>query len=404
MQFSHRALGLNESLTLKLNAQASVMKKEGKEVINLTAGQLPFRPHSDYVEALKKECDFLASFQYSPVPGFVELKSKVISHFESSRDVKLPEGFQSQICTGGKQALNNVLACLINPGDEVITFAPYWVSYPEMIRLYEGVPVVVGSGHYNEFVPDLEEIEQKINSKTKLLILNSPNNPAGIHYPKNWMENLGELLKKHPDLILISDEIYFHLNYYDPEPSYPYQKFPEILERTIIVDGASKSLALTGLRLGWAIGPQKLISLMGKLQGQTTSGANSLCQKALLQFSFEQIDSFLGPIKKHLRINIELLGQKLRDYKLSHLFYQSRSAFYFLIDFSQTPLMESLKSQHPDQADFDMLICEKLLNEKGVAVVPGSAFGLPNTARLSLVNEKVEFEEAIDRICQTLSS
>jgi aspartate aminotransferase len=406
MELSSRVQTISESITLKLNAQASQMAADGKKVYNLTAGQLPFRPMNSFVELIRSESDFLKSFQYSPVAGFPELRKKVIDNFCETRNVDLAnavEGveFDAVVSNGGKHALTNILGCLVDQGDEVIVFSPYWVSYPEMIKFCGGTPVIVGSTPFNVFTPSLEELEGKITDKTKIVIVNSPNNPTGTHYNDEWMKGFAALMKKYPKLTIISDEIYYQLYFYDPKPTYFYQHEPELLGRTVIVDGISKTLASTGLRIGFTIAPKELTKVINKLQGQTTSGANSLVQRALSQFDFKQTPIYLEPIKKHLRENAEVLGAAFNENHLGHVWYQPVSAFYYLVDFSQSPVMERFKKEGSG-SDYSVAICEELLSDYGLALVPGVAFGQENTARMSLVLEKGAFGEAVELLMKFL--
>ena len=196
--------------------------------------------------------------------------------------VNFDNSFDCLISNGAKHSITNVLAGLLNSGDEVVLLAPYWISYPYMINLFGGVPVVVKSNIYDQFTPSVSEIEDKITSKTKAIIINSPNNPTGVFYRDDWMNEFAEMNEKYEHVAIISDEIYYKLNYYDPNPTYFYQKKPDLLERTIIIDGISKVLSSTGLRIGYTIAQKDFIKDLTKLQGQTASGANSLIQKALL--------------------------------------------------------------------------------------------------------------------------
>ncbi len=403
MKLSSRVKDLNESVTLKLNAKATSLADEGKEIYNLTAGQLPFRPLPEFTNLLRSELDFLKSYQYSPVAGFGELRKKIIKNIEASRDIKIPEDFDCVVGNGAKHAIANVLGCLLEHADEVVLLAPYWVSYPEMVKFCRGIPVIVGSSSFDQFEPSIDDIEAAMTSETRAIIINSPNNPAGIHYSAKWMKEFATMIKKFPDVAIISDEIYFELSYFDPKPTFFYQYEPELLNRTVIVDGISKTLASTGLRIGWCICPADLAAAVTKLQGQTTSGANSLVQRALSGFDLSLIESFLEPIKRHLRDNSETLKEALRTEKLSHAWYQSTSAFYFLVDFTQAPIMQHFKKSVDDTTDYSFEICEKLLEEFGVAMVPGQAFGMANTARLSLVMEKEPFKTACQKLTQFMS-
>jgi aspartate aminotransferase len=408
MEISQRVSSINESITLKLNAQANAMAAEGKEIFNLTAGQLPFRPIAEFIGYIRSESDFVKSFQYSPVAGFPDLRKKIVAHYQETRGVDFSTAgvkFDCAISNGAKHSLSNVLGCLLNPDDEAMILAPYWISYPEMIKFCRATPVMVSSNPYDVFTPSIDEIESKITNKTKLIILNSPNNPSGIHYSEEWMRSFAEMLKKYPKLIVVCDEIYYHLNYYDPKPTFFYQFDPSLLAQTVIVDGISKVLASTGLRIGWTIAPQELIDALVRLQGQTTSGANSLVQRALNSFDFNQIPAYLEPIKKHLRENAEELGNQLRDFGFTHVWYQPLSAFYYLLDFAQFPILEKMRSSGgSEDMDYSVEICEKLLLEEGIALVPGGPFGVKNSARISLVSDKPVFKEAVNKLMAFLTN
>lgn len=394
MKLSQRVQKLSESITLKLNAKAGQLRDSGRKVYNLTAGQLPFRPMPEFVNLIRSESDFLKSFQYSPVAGAPTLRKKIMDHVSETRGVDFTEaGMSCLVSNGGKHAISNILSTMIDEGDEVILLAPYWVSYPEMVSLYGGKSVIIETSPFDVFVPSLDAIREQITDKTKMIIVNSPNNPAGIHYNEAWMKDFAKLMLEFPHVSILSDEIYFHLYYFDPKPTYFYQFESSLLSRTIIVDGISKTLASTGLRIGYTIAPNELISAMNKLQGQTSSGANSLVQNALAHFDFGHLEHFLAPIKKHLRDNAELLGNALRENNLGHVWYQPQSAFYYFIDFSQAPVKSRFKEE-----DASFVICDELLSKHGIALVPGVAFGVANCARISLVLEKEEFAQAVKLI------
>ncbi len=399
MKFSKRTSQIQESITLKLNSEAQRMSNEGKKIYNLTAGQLPFRPNESFVEAIKHQCDFVRSFQYSPVAGEDKLRQKFLNYFCTSRNVE-PKNWDCIISNGGKHAINNLFAILLNEGDEVVMLAPFWLTYPELAKIYGASYKVVTSNSYNGFVPKIDLIRKALTANTKILVINSPNNPAGIHYGSEWMKELALMLKDFPHVQIVSDEIYYELSYFDPKPTYFYQYDKSLLERTFIIDGISKTFAATGLRIGFVFGPKDAILEMDKFQGQTSSGANSLIQKSLVEYNLSEAISYLVPIKDHLRANAEHLSTILRSYNLDQCFYQCVSAFYFLFDFTKTPFFEK---NYNDQVDHSVEICEKLLAESGIALVPGIAFGIPNSARLSLVSAKEIFQEAITELCKYLT-
>lgn len=405
MKLSSRVKGIPESVTLKLNSKALELQEQGKQIYNLTAGQLPFRPPLTFIDSLRSELDFLKSYQYSPVSGYIELRKKLLKHIEHSRGISFQaEGVEVEcvISNGAKHSISNILGALIDPGDEVIIFSPYWISYPEMIKFCRGVPITVQSNIYDVFTPSLTELKKVISSRTKAIIINSPNNPAGIHYSDEWMSEFAELMLEYPEVAIISDEIYFDVYYYDPKPTYFYQKRPELLSRTVIVDGISKAFASTGLRIGYCVAPKALAKAVENLQGQLTSSPNSLVQRAMLAYDFDNAQDFLVPVKTHLRDNSIVVREKMKDFNLMKCWYQPTSAFYFMIDFTQTPIYQkyaqSIYRGDGQIADYSVQICEDILNDTGVVIVPGTDFGLPNSARLSLVLHKEAFSEAMTKL------
>ncbi len=403
MLVSDRISNFSESVTLKLNAKAISLSQEGNKIYNLTAGQLPFRPDSVFTESIKKETNFIKSFQYSPVPGSKDLREKILKWSEKERDLDLASSMDVLISNGAKQVLSTILCSLINPGDEVVIISPYWVSYPPMIKLYGGVVKVVETDFYEHFSPSMDSIREALTSKTKAIIINSPNNPVGHIYDDNWMRDFSQLMQEFPNTIIVSDEIYRELNYYDPGPRYFYQFEKNLLDRTCIVGGISKVMASTGLRIGWCIAPKSFISSMSKLQGHISSGASSLAQQGLLNYDLDRIPEFLSPIKVHLRENSKLLREKLRESDFAHKWYQISGAFYYLIDFSKLPILEKFQSSPDDSKDYASDICDHILTTYGVAMVPGSDFGVKNAARISLVSERDVFSEAIDLILKAIN-
>lgn len=402
MLLSSRVKGLQDSITMKLNEKAIQLTEEGKVIYNLSGGQLPIKPLPEFVEKIHHQLNFLKSYQYSPSSGFQNLRKKLTKHFADSRHLShdiFDENWDCIVSNGSKHSLYNALGALINPGDEVILLAPYWVSYPEMIKFWGGVPTVVRSNVFDAFVPAIDDIRKAMTSKTKAIIVNSPNNPAGIHYSEGWMREFAQFLHEFPELVVISDEVYSDINYFDPKPTYFYQVDHSLLQRTVIVHAISKSLASTGLRLGFVIAQAPIVAAMARIQGQTTSGPNSLVQRALADFDFKLIDSFLVPVRNHIRQNAAMVREKFREANLGHCWYQSTSAFYYMIDFSRTPMFNRF-NQDTDNSD---AIAAELLDGEGITVVPGSDFGIPNSARISLVIEEIPFQEAVTKIVRYLN-
>lgn len=402
MLLSSRVKGLSYSITMKLNEKALDMTDEGKVIYNLSGGQLPIKPLPEFIEKVHHQLNFLKSYQYSPVSGFPNLRKKLTRSVSDARGLPsetFENDFDCILSNGSKQSIYNALGALVDPGDEVILLAPYWVSYPEIIKFWGGTPQVVKSNVFDAFVPAIDDIRKCMSPRTKAIIVNSPNNPAGVHYSEAWMKEFAAFLLEYPDLIVISDEVYSDIYYFDPKPSYFYQLDHALLNRTIIINAISKTLASTGLRLGYAVGPAPLINAMGKIQGQSTSGPNSLVQRALMDFDLKLVETFLGPVKHHIRQNAASLQEKFREANLGHCWYQSTSAFYFMIDFSRTPMFARFESDK----DHSYAIADELLNNEGITVVPGSDFGVPNSARIALVIEEVPFQEAISKIIKYLN-
>lgn len=402
MLLSSRVKGISDSITMKLNEKALNLTDEGKVIYNLSGGQLPIKPLPEFVERIHHQLSFLKSYQYSPVAGFPNLRKKLTKHMTESRELPadiFETDFDCIISNGSKHSIYNALGALIDTGDEVILLAPYWVSYPEMIKFWGGIPVVVKSNVFDAFVPAIEDLKKVMTPRTKAIIVNSPNNPAGIHYSETWMKEFAEFLREYPDLVVFSDEVYSDISYFDPKPSYFYQFDHSLLSRTIIFHAISKTLASTGLRLGYAVAPTALVNAMGRIQGQTTSGPNSLIQRALMDFDLKSVENFLQPVKYHVRQNAATLREKFREGNLGHCWYQSTSAFYFMIDFSRTPMI----ARYGAEGDHSYAIADELLQKEGITVVPGSDFGLPNSARIALVIEEVPFQEAITKIVKYLN-
>ncbi len=385
---------INESLTLKINEKINALKVSGKRVYNLTSGQLNFRPPLDLIKSIEKELNFLQSFQYSPNSGFKELREKFLKDFSNKRKMTLSKSNHKCVITSGSKAsLNLALGTLIdNHEDEVIVIAPYWGTYIEAIKIWKAKVIKLDSHSFNSYVPCLDELEGLITDKTKAIIINSPNNPSGVHYDKEWMSNFGKIILKHKNIYVISDEVYSDLSYFDPKPSYFYEYEHSLFERTIVINGISKSLASSGLRVGYSIGAKKIISSMVSLQSQLTSGPSSLIQNALINFDFNESIAFLESIKIPIRNSSQILRDKFVENKLSHAWYQPTAGFYYFIDFTK---FEFFSKFNTSKTDLSEDICEMILEEIGVALVPGIYFGVKNSARISFTIEESSFEEAI---------
>lgn len=394
------------SVTLQINENMIALQKEGKDIFNLTSGQLPFRPESNFILSLQHQLNFLASYQYSPVQGLFELREKLKNDWYEQKLVSfnVPKPATEMIIShGSKHALFNLFATIINPGDEVVLFSPYWVSFPEMVSFWQGIPKVVECYHHDAFTPNLDHLRTSINDKTKAIIVNSPNNPTGVHYSAQWMQDFATIMNDFPNVLIISDEVYDQLYYYDPAPTFFYQYQPNLLQQTVIVNGISKCLASTGLRLGTALGPAAIIKEMSKLQGNSTSGANSLVQFALLEYEFKNYKNYLQEIRLNLRKSAEILKDSFRQFQLSTCWYQTTSAFYFMLDFTRTPYFKIHYAGKP-AGDYSQEICKKMLQTASVGVVPGTNFGIQNSARISFTLDPDHFAKACYQLCHFLQA
>lgn len=409
--YANRTQEINESVTLRLNQKAQKLKDKGTQIYNLTAGQLPFKPDVSFVNSIKNQLNFLQSYQYSPTGGFEQLHRNLFSYMKIKYDFNFDKfsqngkfKFKLFVSGGAKQVIFNFLGAVINPGDEVIILAPYWLSYPSMVKIWGGKPKIISRDIVDGFIPDLNEVENSITEKTKLIIINSPNNPTGIHYSKKWMERFADLMNEYPNLLCLSDEIYRDLYYFDPKPVYHYEIDSSLFARTMIVNGISKSFACTGLRVGFGLADEKIVNRVLKIQSHSSSGPNSLVQRSLINYDFEQVEKFLVDVNSHLRRNADIIKEVFKKKKLAKCWYQVNSAYYFMLDFSYTNVFKAIKKDHNSTDDLSKIICDKLLKEFGIIIVPGSDFGAPNCARVSIVLEHESFKEAMEKLTVFLNS
>lgn len=394
---NHLLNQIKTSITLELNELAEKLAAEGKTIYNFTAGQLPFAPPQQLQEGLTLALQDKKSFRYAPARGVKAWSEQVL---QSEKKRLGQEGdWEILISNGAKHTLNNIFGTLCNPGDEVVLLAPYWVSYEYSAKLWGAVPRVVKCDE--SMHPCLEDLRQNLNAKTQAVVLNSPNNPTGIHYSRKWMQEFAQLIQDFPHVKIVSDEIYRDIVYSGEALSFFYEFAPQLLERTIIVNGISKKFAATGLRIGYACGPREIISAMTKLQSHATSSGNTLVQNALTHVSEDILNNYLDPIKKHIQENALLLENVMGEKVLGPYWYQPCSAFYFLLSFKETACVQrlNLDSEEDPSARF----CEQLLEETGIVLVPGSAFASPWSARMSLVAPPQEFKMALEKLQEYLT-
>ena len=390
---SNRINNLAVSQTLAMAAKARELKSQGKDVIGLSLGEPDFNT-PDFIKeaAIKAIQDNYNS--YTPVDGYVELKKAIINKFE--RDNKLNYNLsQIVVSTGAKQSLSNIAASLINPGDEVILPCPYWVSYRDIIKLNGGIPIEVKTSISSDFKISGEDLEKAITSKTKMLWFSSPCNPSGSVYSKSELREVADVLLKHPEIYVVSDEIYEHINFSGGHSSIA--AFDDMYDRTITVNGVSKAFAMTGWRIGYIGGPKWVARACNKMQGQVTSGANCIAQRAVitaLQENPSKIHYMVDEFKERRDLILGLLDN-INGFKCN----KPEGAFYVFPDVSHYFGKTIDGVTINNASDMSMFLLEKAL----VATVTGDAFGNSNCIRISYAASKEQLIEAVSRIKNILN-
>lgn len=390
---SNRINNLAVSQTLAMAAKARELKSQGKDVIGLSLGEPDFNT-PDYIKeaAVKAIQDNYNS--YTPVDGYVQLKRAIIKKFE--RDNKLNYNLsQIVVSTGAKQSLSNVAAAFINPGDEVILPCPYWVSYRDIIKLNGGIPIEVKTSISSDFKISGEDLEKAITSKTKMLWFSSPCNPSGSVYSKSELREISDVLLKHPKIYVVSDEIYEHINFSGKHSSIA--AFDDMYDRTITVNGVSKAFAMTGWRIGYIGGPKWVAKACNKMQGQVTSGANCIAQRAVITALREnpsKIHYMVDEFKKRRDLILGLLDD-INGFRCN----KPEGAFYVFPDVSHYFGKTIDGTTINNASDMSMFLLEKAL----VATVTGDAFGNSNCIRISYAASQEQLIEAVSRIKNILN-
>ena len=391
---SERVQKMEISATLAMAAKARELKNEGKDIIGLSLGEPDFTIPEFIKESAKQAIDENYN-SYSPVDGYADLKQAIALKFK--RDNGLTYGLdQIVVSTGAKQSLYNVAMAIINPGDEVILPAPYWVSYRDIVKLADGVPVEVKTTIDADFKMTPEQLRAAITDKTRMLWFSSPCNPSGSFYHQSELEALAEVLQDHPNIIVVSDEIYEHINF-SKESHASIASIPSLYDRVVTVNGVSKAFAMTGWRIGYIGAPAWIAKACNKLQGQVTSGANAIAQRAVitaLEAPVSKIDYMIEAFHQRRDLVLKLLGS-IPGFKLN----VPEGAFYVFPDISEY-FGKTLRGKTINNAsDFSLY----LLEEAGVATVTGEAFGDSNCIRISYAASEDSLKEAIRRISEALS-
>jgi len=392
-QLSDRINSLPVSETLAMAAKARELKEQGKDIISLSLGEPDFNT-PDFIKEAAIQAIHDNYSSYSPVDGYVDLKKAICEKFKRDNNLTYQPN-QIVVSTGAKQSIANVAMVLLNPGDEVLLPAPYWVSYSAISILAEATYIEIPSTVETDFKITPAQLEAAITPKTKMVFFNSPNNPSGTIYSEAEYRAFAEVLEKHPNIFILSDEIYEHINY--GEPNFSFAAIPSMYNRTITVNGVAKAFAMTGWRIGYIGAPEWIAKACTKMQGQITSGANSIAQRATiaaLQAPVSKIKYMVDEFHSRRDIVIDLL-REIDGFKLN----VPGGAFYVFPDVSDFFGKEIKGHKIANAADFSMF----LLAEANVATVTGDAFGAPTCIRISYAASEAQLREAIKRIKQALS-
>jgi aspartate aminotransferase len=383
---------IKPSPTLAVTNRAAELRAAGKDIIGLGAGEPDFDTPQHIKDAAIAAINN-GQTKYTAVDGTPSLKKAIIDKFQRDNGLQY-EANQILVSSGGKQSFFNLSLALINPGDEVIIPAPYWVSYPDMVIVAEGKPVIVETDADSRFGITAEQLESAITPKAKLVVLNSPSNPSGMAYTLEELTALGEVLKKHPHVMIASDDMYEHILWTEEKFCNILNACPELYDRTFVLNGVSKAYSMTGWRIGYAAGPAKVIGAMKKIQSQSTSNPCSVSQAAAetaLNGSQACIAEMLVSFKERHDFVVESLNT------LPGVVCQpGDGTFYAFADFSGA-------IENYEGVETDVEFAEVLLEKAGVALVPGSAFGTPGCMRLSFATSKEILTDALNRLAKALA-
>ncbi len=392
-KLSDRINNLATSQTLAMAAKTRELREEGKDIIGLSLGEPDFNT-PDFIKeaAIQAINDNYSS--YSPVDGYVELKDAITLKFKRDNGLNYTRS-QIVVSTGAKQSLANIAMVMLNPGDEVLLPCPYWVSYADLIKLSDGTPVELPTSAEGNFKITPEQLEAAITPKTRMIWYSSPCNPSGMVYSEEELRALADVLVKYPNIIIVSDEIYEHINFVGAHASMA--QFDDMYDRVITVNGVSKAFAMTGWRIGYIGAPEWIAKACTKIQGQITSGANCIAQRAVitaLQAPVSKIQFMVDTFKERRRLIISLMNE-IKGFKTP----EPEGAFYVFPDisyfFGKTIKGHLIK----DATDFSLFLLEEAL----VATVTGDAFGNPDCIRISYAASETQIQEALKRIKSAVS-
>ncbi len=393
IQLSERLLAMEESATIAMSRKSRELKAEGKDIISLSLGEPDFFT-PQFIKDAAVEAMENNFTMYTPVPGYDDLRESISLKFKRDNGLDYTKD-QIVVSTGAKQSIANVVLSFVGPGDEVIVPAPYWVSYVEIVKVAEGTPVVINAGIENDFKINGKQLEAAITPKTKMLIFSTPCNPTGSVYSKEELKDLADVLKKYPHIVVISDEIYEHINFIGKHESLA--QFPEVYNQVVTINGVSKAWAMTGWRLGYIGAPKVIADACNKVQGQFTSGTCSITQKAAIA-AMKADPSVLKDMIAAFNNRRKLVLSALNEMPGVNANVPV-GAFYVFPEISSF-FGKSYNGFTVHNAD-DM--CLYLLSEALVALVTGDAFGDPNCIRISYAASEETLTEAMKRVKEALA-
>jgi len=392
VELSNRVQSIKPSPTLAVTARAAKLKAEGKDIIGLGAGEPDFDTPQHIKDAAIAAIN-KGLTKYTAVGGTPGLKNAIVAKFKRENDFNF-EAQQILVSCGGKQSFFNLVLSVINPGDEVIIPAPYWVSYPDIVLIAEGKPVFIHTGIEQNFKISAEQLEAAITPKTKMFVINSPSNPSGAVYTRDELKALGEVLSRHPQILIATDDMYEHILLSNQRFINIVNACPELSPQAIVLNGVSKAYSMTGWRIGYCGGPSHIITAMENIQSQSTSNPSSISQaaaEAALNGDQSCMNPMIAAFKERNIFVTEQLNQ-IRGVRC----LSSEGAFYAFADVRQS--IDDLYKRNLIGAQNDIVFSEYLLENAGVAIVPGSAFGCEGYMRLSFATSLENLKQALSRI------
>jgi aspartate aminotransferase len=386
-KLSARVQAVKPSPTLAITARAAALRAEGKDVIGLGAGEPDFDT-PDHIKAAAIEAINSGKTKYTAVDGTASLKQAIMDKFKRDNGFKYAAD-QILVSVGGKQSFYNLAQAILDAGDEVIIPAPYWVSYPDMTLLADGVPVVVECGADTQFKITPEQLAAAITPKTRLFVINSPSNPTGMAYSKDELAALGEVLRQHPHVLIATDDMYEHILWDAGSFVNILNACPDLTDRTMVLNGVSKAYSMTGWRIGYAAGPASIIKAMKKIQSQSTSNPTSISQYAA-EAALNGPQQCIADMLVHFKQRHDYVVDRLN--KMPGVECLSTDGTFYVFP-SIKGLIDAI-----DGVNDDLELAEYLIEKAGVALVPGSAFGSPGFARISIATSMENLSNALDRI------